>query len=122
MIPEKLPQILEHECVAAIATQGEDGPHLVNTWNTYVQIDGNTLLIPVGGMKQTEENLKRDDRVLMTLGSKHVEGLRGPGAGFLLTGRGTISTSGARYERVKARFDWARAVLEIDVMSAEETL
>lgn len=33
VIPEKLLQVLKHEGVVAIATQGEEGPHLVNTWN-----------------------------------------------------------------------------------------
>ncbi|MDP4161053.1 MAG: hypothetical protein Q8911_15040 [Bacillota bacterium] len=40
MIPDKLLEILKHEGVVAIATQGEEGPNLVNTWNSYVQIIG----------------------------------------------------------------------------------
>ncbi len=31
MIPEKLLEVLKHEGVVAIAAQGQDGPHLVNT-------------------------------------------------------------------------------------------
>ena len=30
MIPEKLLEVLRHEGVVAIATQGLDGPHVVN--------------------------------------------------------------------------------------------
>lgn len=31
MIPEKMMEVLQHEGVVAIATQGDDGPHLVNS-------------------------------------------------------------------------------------------
>jgi predicted pyridoxine 5'-phosphate oxidase superfamily flavin-nucleotide-binding protein len=122
MIPQKLHDILEHEGVVAIATQGADGPHLVNTWNSYVRLDSDTLLIPVGGMKQTEANLALDDRVLVTVGAREVTGLIGPGAGFLLTGSGRILTSGPRHDLIRQDFDWARGVLEIEVSSAEQTI
>ena len=49
MIPEKLREVLKQDGVVAIATLGQEGPHLVNTWNSYIKItsDGR-LLIPVG--------------------------------------------------------------------------
>ncbi len=124
MIPEKVKEILKHEGVVAIATQGKDGPHLINTWHSYVQITGaGTLLVPVGGMKKTEENLKKDSRVLATLGSREISGLRGaPGGGFLLTGTAKISASGEQYNIITEKFSWARAVLEITVDSAIQTL
>ena len=123
MLPAKLRDILEHEGVVAIATQGSDGPHLVNTWNSYVQITAaETLLIPVGGMNTTEANLQQDPRVLLTAGSRDVDGLKGPGAGFLITGTGVIAASGVGYDAVKARFDWARAALEITIDSVEQTI
>ncbi len=85
MIPEKVKEILKHEGVVAIVTSGKEGPHLVNTWNSYVQItEAGTLLVPVGGMKKTEDNLKENNRVLATLGSREVAGLRGPGTAFLM--------------------------------------
>ena len=34
-IPEKLTQVLEKDGVVAIATLGQAGPHMVNTWNSY---------------------------------------------------------------------------------------
>ena len=40
MIPEKLLEILKQEGVVAIATLGQDGPHMVNTWNSYIRIWG----------------------------------------------------------------------------------
>ena len=49
MIPEKLTEVLKHDGVVAIATLGQDGPHMVNTWNSYIRItDAERILIPVG--------------------------------------------------------------------------
>ena len=77
---------------------------------------------PVGGMKTTEANLQKDNRVLATLGSREVLGLRGPGAGFLIIGTAKISTSGDQYDLIKKKFPWARAVLEIAANSIEQTI
>lgn len=88
MIAEKLLEILKHEGVVAIATLGTDGPHLVNTWNSYLKISADgRVLIPAGGMHRTEANIAHDPNVLITLGSRMVQGLRGPGAGFLIKER-----------------------------------
>ena len=38
VIPEKLLQVLKNDGVVAIASLGPDGPHMVNTWNTYVRV------------------------------------------------------------------------------------
>lgn len=122
MIPEKMLEVLKHEGVVAIATQGEGGPHLVNTWNSYIQISGATLLIPAGYMHVTEANVARDNRVLLTLGSREVEGTHGPGTGFLVEGTAAFLTSGPQFDAVKKRFLWARAALEVTVVSVAQTL
>ncbi|MDP4128067.1 MAG: pyridoxamine 5'-phosphate oxidase family protein [Bacillota bacterium] len=123
MIPEKLLEILKHEGVVAIATQGEEGPHLVNTWNSYVQIsESECLLIPAGFMKTTESNISKDNKVLITLGSREVEGNHGPGTGFLIKGTATFQTSGSNFDVVKQRFPWARAALVVTITSATQTL
>lgn len=123
MLPEKMLEVLKRPGVVAIATQGSDGPHLVNTWNSYVMIaaDGR-LLIPAGYMHETEANLARDNRVLITLGSHEVEGKMGPGTGFLITGRAEFLGSGAEFEQVKGRFAWARAALAVAVESVTQTI
>jgi predicted pyridoxine 5'-phosphate oxidase superfamily flavin-nucleotide-binding protein len=123
MIPEKLLEVLKHDGVVAIATMGADGPHLVNTWNSYIRItDDERLLIPAGYMNKTEANLSANDNVLVTMGSSKVAGRNGPGTGFLIRGKAAFATSGAEFERVKARFSWARAALVITILSAEQTL
>ncbi|MDT3701211.1 MAG: pyridoxamine 5'-phosphate oxidase family protein [Thermincola sp.] len=123
MIPDKLLDVLKHEGVVAIATQGEDGPHLVNTWNTYIQLTAdNRFLIPAGFMNTTEKNISKNNKVLITLGSREVEGNHGPGTGFLVTGTAAFVAEGANFELIKGKFPWARAALEVKVNSAEQTL
>ena len=36
MILEVLPELMKNDGVVAIATLGEDGPHMVNTWTAYL--------------------------------------------------------------------------------------
>lgn len=109
--------------VVAIATQGDAGPHLVNIWNSYLHVtEAGRLVIPAGCMQVTEANLARNNRVLIALGSREVEGSHGPGTGFLVQGTAAFETSGPQFEAVKARFPWARAALEITITSVTQTL
>ena len=123
MIPEKLLEILKQDGVVAIATAGKDGPHLVNTWNSYVRIspDGR-MFIPAGYMHTTEANLADDPSVLITLGSSKVQGLRGAGTGYLIKGKAEFISSGPDFDFMKATFGWLRATLAITVESATQTL
>ena len=122
-IPEKLLQVLSHEGVAAIATQGDGGPHLVNTWHSYIKVmnDGR-LIFPAGRMHITETNVERNSHVLITAGSRKVQGFKGPGTGFLITGTATFLKKGNEFEEIRARFPWARAAVEIKIVSVEQTL
>lgn len=123
MIPEKLLEVLKHEGVVAIATHGAEGPHLVNTWNTYIQITGDgRFLIPAGYMYNTEANVSKNNQVLITLGSREVEGNHGPGTGFLIKGTASFISSGPDFNTIKEKFDWARAALAITIASATQTL
>ena len=123
MLTDTFFEILHHEGVAAIATFGAE-PHLVNTWNSYIQVtDGRHLLIPAGGMHQTQKNIAANPKVLLTLAAREVAGRGGqPGAGFLVTGTAEFLSGGEDFDRVKAKFDWARAALKITVESATQTL
>lgn len=123
MIPKKMLDVLGNEGVVAIATQGDNKPHLVNTWNSYVQVtEEEHLLIPVGYMNETEENLAKNNHVLVTMGSREVDGKNGPGTGFLVEGKGEIINTGWQFDAVKERFPWARAALVIKPESATQTL
>ena len=123
MIPEILLEVLKHAGVVAIATQGEAGPHLVNTWNSYVQVrDDRTLLIPAGYMHETEANVAKNNRVLLTMGSQEVPGKIGPGTGFLIEGTAAFVASGPDFDAIKAKHEWARAALVVTIISATQTL
>ncbi len=123
VILDKMLDVLKHEGVVAIATQGEEGPHLANTWNSYVQVTpDDRLLIPAGSMNTTEKNVEKNNQVLITLGSREVEGFHGPGTGFLVKGNAKFVTDGSDFELIKSKFPWARAALEVKVISAKQTL
>ena len=123
MIPGKMLEVMKHDGVVAIATLGQDGPHMVNTWNSYIKItsDGR-LLIPAGYMQVTEANIATNNNVLITLGSSKVAGKNGPGTGFLIKGTAAFMTSGPDFDAIKAKFSWARAALAITILSATQTL
>lgn len=123
MIPEKMLDILKHEGVVAIVTQGESGAHLVNTWNSYLKVtEDERLIFPAGGMYITEANINQNDKVLMTIGSREVEGLHSPGAGFLLNGKAAFIKHGNEFDEIKQRFPWARAAVEIKLEFITQTL
>jgi len=121
--PAPLLEVLKKDGVVAIATLGPDGPHLVNTWNSYLSIaEDGRILIPAGYFFKTEANIAFNTQVLVTVGSSKVPGLHGPGTGFLLKGTAAFLTEGPEVDAMKAKFGWARAVLAITVASAQQTL
>ena len=122
MIDEKLLEIMKKDGVVAIATLGEDGPHLVNTWNSYLRIsEDGRLFIPAGYMHKTEANISFNPDVLITLGSSKVKGLHGPGAGYLIKGKAEFIKSGPDFDLMKAKFSWLRATLAVTIVSATQT-
>lgn len=122
MIPEKLQEILTKDGVVAIATLGQDGPHMVNTWNAYIRVtEDGRLLIPAGYMHKTEANIAFNDQILITLGSSKVKGNNGPGAGFLIKGTASFITAGPDLELLKSKFSWVRATLAVTIDSATQT-
>ena len=107
----------------AVVTQGKDGPHVVNTWNSYVIItDGGNLLIPAGRMQKTEVNVTRDNRVKLTVCNREVQGKSYKGTGVLVEGTAEFKQVGPEFEAVKGKFPWARAALAITVLAIEQTL
>ena len=123
MIPDKMMQVLKCEGVVAIVTMGGDGPHMVNTWNSYIHVTQDEhLLLPVGGMMRTEANVETNNNILLTLGSREVQGIHGPGTGFLVKGTASFMKSGEQFAIVKKRFSWARAAMEITILSVTQTL
>jgi flavin reductase (DIM6/NTAB) family NADH-FMN oxidoreductase RutF len=124
MVPTLVKEILEHEGVIAIVTQSKEAkPHLVNTWNSYIVVgEDDTFMIPAGRMQITEKNLKKNKEVLLSLGSKEVQGRFSKGAGFLIEGEGEFVFTGSEFEQMKERFTWIRAALLIRCTSFTQTL
>jgi hypothetical protein len=123
MIPEKVLEIMKQDGVVAIATLGKDGPHMVNTWNSYLRAtEDGRLLIPAGYMNRTEANIAFNPEVLISLGSSKIKGLYGPGTGFLIKGKAVFVTSGPEYDVLKATFQWLRATMVVTIESATQTI
>ena len=125
MINEKLMEVLTTppDGAIAIVTQGVSEPHVVNSWNSYVNVtpEGN-LLIPVGGMIETEKNIENNNKVKLTVANREVQGKMYKGTGFLIKGTALFIKEGSAFEMMKAKFPWARAVLAITIESADQTL
>jgi hypothetical protein len=64
-------------------------------------------------MHHTEANISYNPQLLITLASSKVQGLHGPGAGFLIKGAATFITSGPDFDLLKSKFDWLRATLAV---------
>lgn len=115
-------QVLDHEGVVTIISNQAGAYHAVNTWNSYVRIDGDKLYIPAAGMHSVEADVKEHDQVLLTLGSKEVAGTKGPGAGFHVWGQATFVTEGPVMEKMLAEFPFLTRVLVVDVEKIEQKI
>lgn len=125
MIGDKLREVLSTppDSALAIITRGEDGPHVVNSWNSYVQVtDDGKLVIPAGRMFETEKNIAANNKVKLTITNREVEGKTYKGTGFLIEGTAALEKEGPRFDGIKAKFPWARAALTITIESEEQTL
>lgn len=123
MLTEKFFDVINHEGVVSIVSWGEDEPHVVNTWNSYLNVTSDErILIPAAGMRRTQKNTDLNSKVKITLGSKEVMGYRYPGTGFLIEGSARFVESGEEFEMMKEKFPFLSRVLEITVLSATQTL
>src|SRR5512133_3235176 len=101
-----------------IVTTGDDGPHVVGNWGDYMRTLGigtDTIVLPAGRYRQTEQNLARNNRVQLLVASRTVPGTRSPGQGYLIAGTAEIVGSGEIADAVKSKFPWARGALVVHV-------
>ena len=123
MLTEKFFEVISHEGVVSIISWGKGEPHVANTWNSYLTITkDNKILIPADGMVKTEANIKENNKVKMTLGSKEVQGHFTQGAGFRLEGTAKFISSGEEYDMMKEKFPFLTRVLEITLTEVKQTL
>lgn len=123
MLNEKLQEVISHEGVVAIVSWNDSEPHVVNTWNSYINITSDDrMLIPAGGMHRTQKNVEQNNNIKITLGSKEVMGYQHPGTGFLIEGTAKFLESGSDFDMMKEKFPWLTRVLEITVSSAKQKI
>ena len=123
MFNETLREVMGCEGVVSIVSCADGEAHVVNTWNSYLRTpDEQTLLIPAWKMRKTEKNVLKNSKVLLTIGSKEVEGRMGPGTGFLLEGTARFIDSGPEYDMMKGEYVFTTRVLEVTVNSIKQTI
>ncbi|KHK02193.1 pyridoxamine 5'-phosphate oxidase family protein [Desulfovibrio sp. TomC] len=123
MFTDTFKKVIAKEGVVSIVTCADGEAHVVNTWNSYlVTPDEKTLLIPAWKMRKTEGKVLQNDKVLLTLGSKEIEGCMGPGTGFLLEGVARFLKQGPEFDMMKEKFPFLTRVLEVTVTSLKQTL
>ncbi len=124
MLIEQLREVFQHEGPVAIVTNSATGPHVVGTWNSYLEIiDDKTIAIPAYGYRQTEQNVESRSSVQLLLGTKELPGKAGrPGRGFKLTGRGKFEAEGEIFQKMCSRFGGIRAAFIVTIEKAEQQL
>jgi hypothetical protein len=123
MFDEKFMTVVSKEGVVSIVSCSDGEAHVVNTWNSYLAFpDENRILIPAFGMRKTEGKVVKNNNVLLTLGTKEVEGKMGPGTGYLIKGTAKFLRSGQEFDMMKQRFSWVTRVLEVTVSSVKQTI
>jgi hypothetical protein len=123
MFTETFREVASKEGVVSIVSWADSEAHVVNTWNSYLGFpDDARLLIPAWKMRKTEQNTLKNNRVLLTLGSKEVQGRMGPGTGYLLEGTARFIKEGGEFDAMKAKFPFLTRVLEITVTSLKQTI
>ena len=120
---QKFLTVIKDETPATIVTINAHPASVVNTWSHYINVvDDHTLLIPSAGMHSIENDFQEDNHVTITIGSYKVEGTQGMGCGYHIHGTGKFETSGAHFDRMKAQFDWIRAVLVVTVDDIQQKI
>ena len=123
MFDERFMSVVGKEGVVSIVSCADDEAHVVNTWNSYLAFPGEArILIPVYGMRKTQKKVEKNQNVLLTLGTKEIEGKMGPGTGYLINGIARFMASGPEFDLMKQKFSWANRVLEVTVSSVKQTI
>ena len=59
---EKFFEVLKHEGVVSIVSWRNGEANIVNTWNSYLVIKDDRILLPAAGMHSTEADFKKSFR------------------------------------------------------------
>lgn len=123
MFTESFLEVLKHEGVVSVTSWANDNAHVANTWNSYLQItNDNRILIPAAGFKKTQKNVDVQNKIIMTLGSRDVQGKMGMGTGFVIDGTANFLTEGSDFDMMKGKFSFLTRVLEIKADNIRQTI
>ena len=122
MFTDKFFEVISHEGVVSIVTWTDEGADVSNTWNSYLNVKEDRILIPAAGMNKTQANIEKNPNVKLTVGSKEVMGKWAMGSGFLILGTAKFITSGEEFDSMKEKFPFLSRVLEITVSKTIQTL
>lgn len=123
MFNEKFMDVVSKEGVVSIVSCADGEAHVVNTWNSYLVLpDDKRILLPAWAMRKTEKKVDKNNNVLLTLGSKEVEGKMGMGTGFLINGTAKFISAGPEFDMMKEKFSFLTRVLEVTVSSIKQTI
>jgi predicted pyridoxine 5'-phosphate oxidase superfamily flavin-nucleotide-binding protein len=123
MFDDRFREVIGKEGIVAIVSCADGEAHVVNTWNSYLVLpDDERLFIPAWKMKKTEKKTLKNNKVLLTVGTREMDGRMGPGTGYLLEGTARFIKSGAEFDMMKNKFSFLTRVLEVTVTSITQTL
>lgn len=116
-------EVLTHNGVVSVTTWSEENVHVSNTWNSYLQLEGeDTILLPAAWFNKTEKNITKNNKVILTLGSPDVQGKMGMGTGFVVEGTAQFLSSGAIFDAMKEKFSFLTRVMEITAVTVKQTI
>lgn len=123
MFTEKFFDVLKYEGAVSITTWYNNEAHVTCTWNSYVVVEGDDLLIPAAGMTSTQSDINQNNRVILTLAARQVEGYNGyQGTGFRVEGTAEFVGSGEVYDKMKAKYPFLRSVLVVHAALTKQLL
>lgn len=121
---DKFLEVMEHEGPVTIVGYRTCPSPVVSTWMSYIEVNISQKLmyIPAAGMHSIEKNISKEPDLLVTVGSKDVQGIQGSGAGFYVYGKGKFLDAGSSYNSLKNKFPWLRKVLQIKIEKIDQKI
>ncbi len=115
-------EVLNHNGVVSITTWANGNAHVSNTWNSYLVIEDDKILIPAAWLNKTESNIDVNNEIILTLGSPDVQGKLYMGAGFFVKGTAKFLSEGKTFDMMKEKYSFVTRVLEVTALEVKQTI
>ncbi|SEL03522.1 Pyridoxamine 5'-phosphate oxidase [Carnobacterium iners] len=125
MLSKKFFEVIKHEGVVSITSWGSgESPNVRCTWNSFLRItEDERILVPIAGFTSVQKDVIKNDKVILTLGSREIEGFNGyQGTGFLIEGQARFLDAGEEFGQMKERYSFMNKLLEVTVESQRQLL